>query len=88
MPNKTSRIAETRARRRAIGMRSTETVLHEREIAMLDELKGRFGLASRSDVIRILIARAARNTVTLADAVAFSEGASGRSGITTSTETS
>ena len=69
-------------------MRSTETVLHEREIAMLDELKERFGLASRSDVIRILIARAARNTVTLADAVAFSKGASGRSGITTGTETS
>ena len=73
MSNKSSRIAETRARRRAIGMRSTETVLHEREIAVLDKMKERFGLASRSDVIRILIARIDPNTISATDAHTMTE---------------
>ncbi|WAP71479.1 MULTISPECIES: ribbon-helix-helix domain-containing protein [Aurantimonadaceae] len=73
--NNISRLAKTRARRRALGIRSTETILHEREIAALDEIKERFGLASRSDVISILIARTDPNTITPADAAAIRDRA-------------
>lgn len=66
-------VAETRARRRALGMRSTEAVLHEREIAALDEIKIRFGLASRSDAIRVLIARTDPYTITPAEAEALTQ---------------
>ena len=68
-------VAETRARRRALGMRSTEAVLHEREIAALDDIKIRFGLASRSDAIRVLIARTDPCTITPAEAEALTQSA-------------
>ncbi|MDY8111136.1 hypothetical protein U0C82_18605 [Fulvimarina sp. 2208YS6-2-32] len=68
-------IAEMRAKRRALGMRSTEAVLHEREIAALDEIKTRFNLASRSDAIRVLIARTDPGTITPAEAEALKEDA-------------
>lgn len=61
-------IVETRARRRALGLRSTETVLHESEIQTLDRLKARLGVASRSEVIRVLIAKTDPETITQADA--------------------
>lgn len=68
-------IAETRARRRALGLRSTETVLYESEIATLDRLKDRLGLSSRSEVIRVLIAKTDPDTITPADAAALSQSA-------------
>lgn len=66
--NTTEAVAATRARRRAVGLRSTETVLHESEIAALDVAKERLGVHSRSDVIRMLIAKADLATLTEADA--------------------
>ncbi|MBB4000473.1 ribbon-helix-helix protein, CopG family [Aureimonas pseudogalii] len=64
----TKAVAAIRARRRAVGLRSTETVLHESEIAALDEVKERLGVQSRSDVIRVLIAKADLDLLTEADA--------------------
>lgn len=66
-----SRIAETRARRRAVGLRSTETVLHENEIAILDRLRDRLGASSRSEVIRVLIAKTDPDAFTPADMAAL-----------------
>lgn len=66
-----SRIAETRARRRAVGLRSTETVLHENEIAILDRLRDRLGASSRSEVIRVLIAKTDPDALTSADMAAL-----------------
>lgn len=68
-----SRIAETRARRRAVGLRSTETVLHENEIAILDRLRDRLGASSRSEVIRVLIARIDPDALTPADMAAITD---------------
>ncbi len=73
MAEKTSRIAQTRARRRAIGMRSTETVLREDEIATLDRLKDRLGVTSRSEVIRVLLAKADLEAFTPADAAVLEQ---------------
>ncbi|ALN75622.1 MULTISPECIES: ribbon-helix-helix protein, CopG family [unclassified Aureimonas] len=64
----TEAVAAIRARRRALGLRSTETVLHESEIAALDEAKERLGVPSRSDVIRVLIAKVDLDELTRADA--------------------
>ncbi|WP_285295720.1 ribbon-helix-helix protein, CopG family [Aureimonas altamirensis] len=66
-----SRIAETRARRRAVGLRSTETVLHENEIAILDRLRDLLGASSRSEVIRVLIAKTDPEALTPADMAAL-----------------
>lgn len=63
-----SRSGETRARRRVHGLRSTETVLHENDIAALDRLRDRLGVTSRSEVIRVLIAKTDLETITQADA--------------------
>ncbi|HER8900610.1 TPA: hypothetical protein VMX41_001807 [Streptococcus pyogenes] len=71
----TEAVAAVRARRRALGLRSTETVLHEREIAILDQAKARIGAASRSDVIRLLIAKADPRTLTPADMAKLDESA-------------
>lgn len=68
-------IAEARARRRAAGLRSTETVLHETEIAALDRLKDRLGLSSRSDAIRVVLAKLDPETITPADAALLSQQA-------------
>lgn len=67
--------AETRARRRALGLRSIEAVVHENEIATLDRLKTRLGVASRSEVIRVLIAKTDAETLTPADAAALDQSA-------------
>ncbi|GGE24855.1 hypothetical protein GCM10011390_50350 [Aureimonas endophytica] len=67
--------AETRARRRAVGMRSLEAVMHENDIALLDSLKARMGVASRSEVLRVLIAKTDPATVTPADAAVLAEHA-------------
>lgn len=56
-------------------MRSTETVLHETEIAALDDIKTRLGLGSRSDAVRILIAKMDPSTITPADADALTRSA-------------
>jgi hypothetical protein len=68
-------VAAWRARRRALGLRSTETILHENEIAELDRLKEKFGLASRSDAIRVLIAKMDIETITSADVAALNQSA-------------
>ena len=60
-----------RARKRALGMRSTLAMLHEQEIATLDEIKIRLGLANRSDAIRVLVARTDLSSLTPADAEAL-----------------
>lgn len=73
-PN-TSAVAAIRARRRAAGLRSTEAVLHEAEIAVLDDIKERFGLGSRSEAIRLLIARTDPSTITPAEASTLSKSA-------------
>lgn len=75
MAEKTSRIAEMRARRRAVGLRSTETVLHENDIAILDRLRERLGVSSRSEVIRVLIAKTDPEALTPADAAALDQHA-------------
>ena len=39
-------------------MRTTETMLHNTEIELLDRLKIRLGLSSRSDAVRLVLAKA------------------------------
>ncbi len=75
MPQALSRVAITRAKRRAQGMRSSETVLLETEIALLDGIKRRLGLASRSDAIRVVLAKVDPNTLTAADAAKLDQSA-------------
>ena len=67
--------AVTRAKYRAQGMRSSETVLLESEIALLDGIKRRLGLASRSDAIRVVLAKVDPETLTAADAAKLGQGA-------------
>ena len=45
-----------RARQRQLGMKTTEAILHSREIEMLDRLKVELGLSSRSDAMRAILA--------------------------------
>lgn len=71
MPVSRSRSEDTarfRARRRAEGMASIEAVLHRDEIASLDKIKARLGVASRSEVLRMMIAKVGPNSLTPADA--------------------
>lgn len=68
------KIAEMRAQRRRLGLRSAETVLHEREIAMLDDVKRRLGLSSRSDAVRLILSKVDPETLTTADVAALKEG--------------
>lgn len=65
----------TRAKRRAQGMRSSETVLLETEIALLDGIKDRLGLASRSDAIRVVLSKVDPTTLTAADAAKLDQSA-------------
>jgi len=64
----TEAVAAIRARRRAEGLRSTEAVLHEREIELLDGIKARLGLSSRSDAMRVVFAKVDPEALTPADA--------------------
>lgn len=75
MASLSSRTGETRARRRAIGMRSLEAVMREDEIATLDRLKDRLGVSSRSEAIRVLLAKTDLETFTPADAAVLSQHA-------------
>jgi hypothetical protein len=67
--------AASRARRRAAGLTAIEAVLHRDEIASLDQFKARLGVASRSEVLRLLIAKADASTLIPADAVLLSKSA-------------
>lgn len=67
--------ARIRARRRAEGLTPIEAVLHQDEIAALDKAKREFGFASRSEVLRALIARIDLDTLSPADAAALSQRA-------------
>ncbi len=62
-----------REKRRALGLRTTEAMLHEREIADLDALRDRLGLASRSEAIRLVLAKSDLRSFTSADATALWE---------------
>lgn len=75
MPGLSSRTSVTRAKRRAIGMRASETILFESEIETLDSIKERLGLASRSDAIRLLIAKTDPNTLTQDDIAVLNKSA-------------
>ena len=77
MPGKSlsSRQADTRARRRAQGMRAMEAVFFERELETLDAIKSRLNLTSRSEVLRLLLAKTDPNTLTPDDAAALSKDA-------------
>lgn len=65
--------ARIRARRRAEGLTSIEAVLHRDEVASLDQIKARLGIASRSEVLRLMIAKMDTNTLTSADAATLSK---------------
>jgi len=73
--NRSADAARIRARRRAEGLTSIEAVLHQRDIAALDHLKAQLGLASRSEVLRVVLAKVDPNTLSPADAAALSERA-------------
>lgn len=73
--NRSEDAARTRARRRAEGLTSIEAVLHQEEVAALDRVKRDLGFASRSDVLRALIARTDLATLTPADAAALAQRA-------------
>lgn len=75
MSDHVKRTSEMRARRRANGMRSMETVMRESEIALLDRLKERLGASSRSEVLRVLIAKTDADTLTPADVAQLDQSA-------------
>jgi hypothetical protein len=75
MSDTIKRTAMMRARRRANGMRSMETVMHESEFAVLDRLKERLGAASRSEVLRVLVRKADAETLTPADVAKLDQSA-------------
>lgn len=77
MPRKDdqSRKVMFRARRREQGMRAMEALLFEREIQELDALKSRLKLSSRSDVLRLLLAKTDPNSLTPDDAAAIKQDA-------------
>lgn len=70
-----TRTAMMRARRRAAGMRSMEAVMREDELALLDRLKERLGASSRSEVLRVLIAKTDAETLTPADMAKLDQSA-------------
>ena len=76
MSDRASHLIMHRARRRAAGLRSTEAILHEHEIQLLDSLKARLGLSSRSDAMRLILANTDINRFTSADAEALQASAS------------
>lgn len=73
LKNRAYYTAASRARRRAQGLTAIEAVLHRDEIASLDQFKARLGVASRSEVIRLLIAKADASTLTPADTLLLSK---------------
>lgn len=77
MPRKDdhTRQAMFRARRREQGMRAMEALFFEREIQELDALKSRLNLSSRSDVLRLLLAKTDPNSLTPDDAAVLKQDA-------------
>lgn len=73
--NTASSVAEIRARRREMGMRSMEAVFFERELQELDAVKARLKLTSRSEVLRLLLAKTDLNTLTPDDVAAIKQNA-------------
>ena len=69
------RVAENRARQRAMGLRSIEAALHKDDIAALDRLKERLGVSSRSEVLRIVLAKIDQDAFTPADAALLRQSA-------------
>lgn len=67
--------ARARDKRRAAGLTSIEAILHRDDVASLDVLKVRLGLTSRSDVLRVLIAKADPAALSPADAAVLSQSA-------------
>ncbi len=67
--------AASRARRRAVGLTSIEAVLHRDDVASLDALKAQLGASSRSEVLRVLIAKVDPNSLSPADMAALSQSA-------------
>ena len=67
--------ARVRARRRAEGLTSIEAVLHRDEIAALDRMKAHLGLASRSEVLRVLLAKVDHETFSPADSAVLTQSA-------------
>ena len=67
--------ARMRERRRAAGLTSIEAVLHRDDVASLDVLKARLGAASRSEVLRVLIAKADPTDLSPADVAKLSQSA-------------
>lgn len=67
--------ARLRARRRAEGLTAIEAVLHREDVASLDELKAHLGVASRSEVLRVLIAKVDRTNLSPADLSLLSQSA-------------
>lgn len=68
-------VAESRARRRELGMRSMEAVFFERELQELDAVKVRLKLTSRSEVLRLLLAKTDLNSLTPDDAAVIKQDA-------------
>lgn len=64
--------ASARERRRAAGLTAIEAVLHKDDVASLDQLKARLGVTSRSEVLRVLIAKADRADLSPADVALLS----------------
>jgi len=75
MPQTSSKATKHRVRQRALGMRTTEAMLHQREIESLDGLKERLGLSSRSDALRLVLAKTDLDSFTPADAAALQTSA-------------
>lgn len=72
--SKAERVADSRARRRAEGLTAIEAVLHQDDIATLDRMKTRLGV-SRSDVLRIVLAKIDQDAFTPADVALLQQSA-------------
>lgn len=70
-----SRQAVTRARRREQGMRAMEAIFFERELQELDAIKTRLNLTSRSEVLRLLLAKTDPSSLTPDDAAVIKQDA-------------
>lgn len=67
--------ARMRERQRAAGLREVLTALHTDEIAALDRLKERLGASSRSEIVRVLIAKTDLDALSPADIAALKSAA-------------
>ena len=58
-----------------MGLRSIEAALHKDDIAALDRLKERLGVSSRSEVLRIVLAKIDQDAFTPADVALLQQNA-------------